>query len=98
MDVIQDNYNQLLKQNEVLRQENEELKSLLHAHGIEYKPKLAEKKKTQCIHLLSYLQSNFPLKSVLPFSIPCSRAEKTFLHEDGSASPRQERLSTGLHQ
>lgn len=45
MDVIQDNYNQLLKQNEVLRQENEELKSLLHAHGIEYKPKLAEKKR-----------------------------------------------------
>lgn len=44
MDVIQDKYNQLLKQNEVLHQENEELKSLLRAHGIEYKPKLAEKK------------------------------------------------------
>lgn len=41
---IQEKYNHLLLQNEALRQENEELKLLLHAHGIEYKPKHAEEK------------------------------------------------------
>ena len=44
MENIQEKYNHLLQQNEVLRQENEELKLLLHAHGIEYKPKHAEEK------------------------------------------------------
>ena len=44
MEDIQEKYNHLLQQNEALRQENEELKSLLHAHGIEYKPKHAEEK------------------------------------------------------
>ena len=39
MEDIQEKYNHLLQQNEALRQENEELKLLLHAHGIEYKPK-----------------------------------------------------------
>ena len=34
MEDIQEKYNHLLQQNEALRQENEELKSLLHAHGI----------------------------------------------------------------
>ncbi len=42
MDDIQEKYNNLLKQNKALLQENEELKSLLHAHGIEYKPKHRE--------------------------------------------------------
>ena len=40
MEDIQEKYNHLLQQNEALRQENEELKLLLHAHGIEYKPKV----------------------------------------------------------
>ena len=44
MEDIQEKYNHLLLQNEALRQENEELKLLLHAHGIEYKPKHAEEK------------------------------------------------------
>lgn len=44
MEDIQDKYNHLLLQNEALRQENEELKLLLHAHGIEYKPKHVEEK------------------------------------------------------
>ena len=44
MDNIQEKYNHLLQQNEALRQENEELKLLLHAHSIEYKPKHAEEK------------------------------------------------------
>lgn len=44
MEDIQEKYNHLLQQNEALRQENEELVSLLHAHGIEYKPKHAEEK------------------------------------------------------
>ena len=44
MENIQEKYNHLLQQNEVLRQENEELKLLLHAHGIEYKSKHAEEK------------------------------------------------------
>ena len=44
MEDIQEKYNHLLQQNEALRQENEELKLLLHAHGIEYKPKHAEEK------------------------------------------------------
>ena len=44
MEDIQDKYNYLLQQNEALRQENEELKLLLHSHGIEYKPKHAEEK------------------------------------------------------
>ena len=44
MENIQEKYNHLLQQNEVLRQENEVLKLLLHAHGIEYKPKHAEEK------------------------------------------------------
>ena len=44
MEDIQEKYNHLLQQNEALRQENEELKFLLHAHGIEYKPKHAEEK------------------------------------------------------
>ena len=39
MDELQEKYNLLLAQNEVLRKENAELKSLLCAHGIEYKPK-----------------------------------------------------------
>ena len=34
MEDIQEKYNHLLQQNEALRQENEELKSLLHAHDI----------------------------------------------------------------
>lgn len=44
MEDIQEKYNHLLLQNEALRQENEKLKLLLHAHGIEYKPKHAEEK------------------------------------------------------
>ena len=44
MEDIQEKYNHLLQQNEALRQENEELKLLLHAHDIEYKPKHAEEK------------------------------------------------------
>ena len=44
MEDIQEKYNHLLPQNEALHQENEELKLLLHAHGIEYKPKHAEEK------------------------------------------------------
>ena len=44
MEDIQEKYNHLLQQNEALRQENEELKLLLHAHGIEYKPKHVEEK------------------------------------------------------
>ena len=44
MEDIQEKYNRLLQQNEAIRQENEELKLLLHAHGIEYKPKHAEEK------------------------------------------------------
>ena len=39
MDELQEKYNLLLAQNEVLRKENAELKSLLCAYGIEYKPK-----------------------------------------------------------
>ena len=42
MEDIQEKYNYLLMQIEALRQENEELKSPLHAHGIEYKPKQSE--------------------------------------------------------
>ena len=34
MEDIQEKYNYLLMQNEALRQENEELNLLLHAHGI----------------------------------------------------------------
>lgn len=34
MEDIQEKYNHLLQQNEALRQENEELHLLLHAHGI----------------------------------------------------------------
>ena len=44
MEDIQEKYNHLLQQNEALRQENEELKLLLHAHGIEYKPKHTKEK------------------------------------------------------
>lgn len=44
MDDLQERYNQLLKQNEILYQENEELKSLLCTHGIEYRPKQKEVK------------------------------------------------------
>ena len=44
MEDIQEKYNYLLLQNEALRQENEELKLLLHAHGIGYKSKHAEEK------------------------------------------------------
>ena len=39
MDELQKKYNLLVAQNEILRKENTELKSLLCAHGIEYKPK-----------------------------------------------------------
>ena len=39
MDELQKKYNLLVTQNEILRKENTELKSLLCAHGIEYKPK-----------------------------------------------------------
>lgn len=55
MEDIQEKYNHLLQQTEALRQENEELESLLHAHGIEYKPKHAEKKDAvySCIILVS---------------------------------------------
>lgn len=44
MEDIQEKCNHLLQQNEALRQENEVLKSLLYAHGIEYKPKHVEEK------------------------------------------------------
>lgn len=44
MEYIQEKCNHLLQQNEALRQENEVLKSLLYAHGIEYKPKHVEEK------------------------------------------------------
>lgn len=44
MEDIQEKYNYLLMLNEALRQENEELKSLLYAHGIEYKSKHVEEK------------------------------------------------------
>ena len=44
MENIQEKYNHLLQQNDALRQENEVLKSLLYAHGIEYKPKHVEEK------------------------------------------------------
>ena len=39
MDELQKKYNLLVAQNEILRKENTELKSLLRAHGIEYKPR-----------------------------------------------------------
>ena len=39
MDELQKKYNLLVTQNEILRKENAELKSLLCAHGIEYKPR-----------------------------------------------------------
>lgn len=39
MDELQEKYNQLVVQNEMLRKENTALKSLLCAHGIEYKSK-----------------------------------------------------------
>ena len=39
MDELQKKYNLLVAQNEILRKENAELKSLLCAHGIEYKPR-----------------------------------------------------------
>lgn len=60
MEDIQEKYNYLLMMNEALRQENEELKSLLYAHGIEYKSKHVEEKASAYSHLsLSHL-SNFP--------------------------------------
>ena len=39
MDELQKKYNLLVAQNEILRKENAELRSLLCAHGIEYKPR-----------------------------------------------------------
>lgn len=39
MDELQKKYNLLVTQNEILRKENKELRSLLCAHGIEYKPR-----------------------------------------------------------
>ena len=39
MDELQKKYNLLVAQNEILRKENTELRSLLYAHGIEYKPR-----------------------------------------------------------
>ena len=39
MDELQKKYNLLVTQNEILRKENTELRSLLCTHGIEYKPK-----------------------------------------------------------
>ena len=39
MDELQKKYNLLAAQNEILRKENAELRSLLCAHGIEYKPR-----------------------------------------------------------
>ena len=39
MDELQKKYNLLVVQNEILRKENAELRSLLCAHGIEYKPR-----------------------------------------------------------
>ncbi len=39
MDELQKKYNLLVAQNEILRKENTELRALLCAHGIEYKPK-----------------------------------------------------------
>lgn len=39
MSDLQEKYAQILAQNESLRKENAELKSLLRSHGIEYKPK-----------------------------------------------------------
>lgn len=39
MDELQKKYNLLVTQNEILRKENIELRSLLCAHGIEYKPR-----------------------------------------------------------
>ena len=57
MEDIQEKYNHLLQQNEALRQENEELESLLHAHGIEYKPKHAEEKDAVYSHFtFSYVK------------------------------------------
>lgn len=41
MDELQKKYNLLVTQNEILRKENTELRSLLCAHGIEYKPRPA---------------------------------------------------------
>ena len=42
MDELQKKYNLLVTQNEILRKENTELRSLLCAHGIEYKPRSAK--------------------------------------------------------
>ena len=42
MDDLQEKYKQLIAQNELLRKENVELKSLLSIHGIEYKPEQKE--------------------------------------------------------
>ena len=55
MEDIQEKYNYLLMMNEALRQENEELKSLLYAHGIEYKSKHVEEKAS------AYSPITFPL-------------------------------------
>lgn len=84
MEDIQEKYNHLLQQNEALRQENEELKLLLHAHGIEYKPKHAEEKNA-VYSPFTFPSVNLSIEERVAIFIPCSRAEKMCLREDGSA-------------
>lgn len=94
MEDIQEKYNHLLQQNEALRQENEELKLLLHAHGIEYKPKHAEEK-DGVYSPFTFPSVKLSIEDRVAIFIPCSRAEKMCLREDGSAK-QQARAVTNL--
>lgn len=94
MEDIQEKYNHLLQQNEALRQENEELKLLLHAHGIEYKPKHAEEK-DGVYSPFTFPSVKLSIEERVAFFIPYSKAEKMCLREDGSAK-QQARAVTNL--
>ena len=98
MEDIQEKYNHLLQQNEAIRQENEELKLLLHAHGIEYKPKHAEEKDSV------YSPFTFPSvklsieERVAIFSFLIQRQRRCFCAKMVQQNNWQERLPTCLYQ
>ena len=85
MDELRKKYNLLVAQNEILRQENAELRSLLCAHGIEYKPRPSNV--IDSIYSpVSLPVIKFSLDERVALFMSLFKGRKDVLPEDGSAS------------
>ena len=95
MDELRKKYNLLVAQNEILRKENAELRSLLRAHDIEYKPRPTNiiEYKSRPSNVIDSIYSPISLPVIklslderVALFMSLFKGRKDVLPEDGSAS------------